>query len=276
MIIWLASYPKSGNTWVRLFLNNLIQFKDDFNINKNIITQFPLRSHFEGLTKNVNNQNEFAKYCIQAQKKVNLDKKIKFLKTHNAFWNWGDGKYTFTDENNSLGVIYIVRDPRNVVTSVLNYFHKKSYDEALKFLEENKVLGGDDSEIGLPTIIGSWSNHYKSWKKFKKNYILIRYENLLKNPIMEFTKITNYLETFTEYKFGKDKILKAIEYCSFDNLSNQEDKFGFNDNSKKNKEMKKKFFNLGPRNKWENILEEKTKIKIETLFKNEMQELGYL
>ena len=73
MIIWLASYPKSGNTWVRLFLNNLIQFKDDFNINKNIITQFPLRSHFEGLTKNVNNQNEFAKYCIQAQKKVNLD-----------------------------------------------------------------------------------------------------------------------------------------------------------------------------------------------------------
>ena len=50
MIIWLASYPKSGNTWVRLFLDNLLQKANDFNINKNIIGQFPIRSHFEKLS----------------------------------------------------------------------------------------------------------------------------------------------------------------------------------------------------------------------------------
>ena len=276
MIIWLASYPKSGNTWVRLFLDYLIQYEDGFDINKNTIGQFPIRKNFEDLTDNINDQDEFAKYCIKAQEKLNSENKIKIFKTHNAYWNWGKGKYTFTDEINTLGVIYIVRDPRNVLTSVLNYFHKENYEQAIKFLGENKVLGGDDSEIGLPTIIGSWSNHYKSWKKFKKNYLLIKYENLLENPLEEFSKITEYLEIHTDFKFQKEKILESIENCSFKNLSNQEDKFGFNDNSKRNKKNNQKFFNLGPNNKWQNILNDKIRLKTELLFKNEMKELGYL
>ena len=71
---------------------------------------------------------------------INQDNELKFFKTHNAFWNWGGGKYTFTDEKNSLGVIHIVRDPRNVITSVLNYYHKQNYNHALEFLTENKVF----------------------------------------------------------------------------------------------------------------------------------------
>ena len=276
MIIWLASYPKSGNTWVRLFLDNLLSGEKDFNINNNSIGQFPLRSHFLNLSDNINDQDEFAKYCILAQQKLNLDNKLKFFKTHNAFWNWGGGKYTFTNEENSLGAIYIIRDPRNVITSVLNYYHKENYDHALEFMIENKVLGGDDSEIGLPTIIGSWSNHYKSWKKFKKNYLIIKYENLLNKPQDEFFKITNYLETISDLKFERSKILKTINECSFENMSTQEDKFGFNDNTEKNKLLKKKFFNLGPNNKWENYLEKKIQNKIEKNFGNEMKELGYL
>ena len=276
MIIWLASYPKSGNTWVRLFLDNLLSGEKDFNINNNSIGQFPLRSHFLNLSDNINEQDEFAKYCILAQQKLNLDNKLKFFKTHNAFWNWGGGKYTFTNEENSLGAIYIIRDPRNVITSVLNYYHKENYDHALEFMIENKVLGGDDSEIGLPTIIGSWSNHYKSWKKFKKNYLIIKYENLLNKPQDEFFKITNYLETISDLKFERSKILKTINECSFENMSTQEDKFGFNDNSEKNKLLKKKFFNLGPNNKWENYLEKKIQNKIEKNFGIEMKELGYL
>jgi len=276
MIIWLASYPKSGNTWVRLFLDCLLSPDKEFNINNNIIGQFPLRNHFLNLTDNINNQDEFAKNCIKAQQNLNSDNKLKIFKTHNAFWNWGGGQYTFTDEKNTLGAIYIVRDPRNIITSVLNYFHKKNYDEALEFMKENKVLGGNEAEIGLPTIIGSWSNHYKSWKKFKKNFLIIRYENLLKNPFEEFTKITNYLENVSNLKFKNNNILKAIKECSFDNMSNQEDKFGFNDNSIKNKKLNKKFFNLGPKNNWQNILDKKILIEIERIFEAEMKELGYL
>tara|TARA_Y100000996_G_C22473619_1_gene623190 strand:- start:181 stop:1011 length:831 start_codon:yes stop_codon:yes gene_type:complete len=276
MIIWLASYPKSGNTWVRLFLDYLLSSNKDFNINDNVIGQFPIRSHFLTLSENINDQDEFAKYCIEAQQKLNLDNKQKILKTHNAFWNWGGGKYTFTNEKNTLGVIYIVRDPRNIITSVLNYFHKKNYYEALEFMKENKVLGGNEDEIGLPTIIGSWSNHYKSWKKFKKNFLIIKYENLLENPLEEFSKITNYLKNISDFKFENNNILKAIEECSFDNMSKQEDRFGFNDNSKRNKKLNKKFFNLGPSNKWQDILDKEIQEEIEKLFNSEMKELGYL
>ena len=276
MIIWLSSYPKSGNTWVRLFLDNLLSPNKDFDINDNVIGQFPIRSNFLNLSENINDQDEFAKYCIEAQQKLNLDNKQKILKTHNAFWNWGGGKYTFTNEKNTLGVIYIVRDPRNIITSVLNYFHKKNYYEALEFMKENKVLGGNEDEIGLPTIIGSWSNHYKSWKKFKKNFLNIKYENLLENPLEEFSKITNYLKNISDFKFENNNILKAIEECSFDNMSKQEDRFGFNDNSKRNKLLNRKFFNLGPNNKWQDILDNEIKVKIEKIFNSEMRELGYL
>ena len=276
MIVWLSSYPKSGNTWVRLFLDNLLSPNKEFNINDNVIGQFPLRSHFLNLSDNIDNQDEFAKNCIKAQQKINLENTLKIFKTHNAFWNWRGGEYTFTDEKNTLGVIYIVRDPRNIITSVLNYFHKKNYYDALEFMKENKILGGNDAEIGLPTIIGSWSNHYKSWKKFKKNFLIIKYENLIKNPFEEFSKIINYLETITDLKFENKNVLKAIEECKFDNVSRQEDKFGFNDNSKRNKELNKKFFNLGPKNKWQNILDKEIVKEIEEIFKTEMKELGYL
>tara|TARA_B100000963_G_scaffold232082_1_gene202643 strand:- start:1128 stop:1958 length:831 start_codon:yes stop_codon:yes gene_type:complete len=276
MIIWLSSYPKSGNTWVRLFLDNLLSPDKEFNINHNLIGQFPLRNHFLNLSDNINDQDEFAKNCVKAQQKLNLDNSLKIFKTHNAFWNWGGGEHTFTNEENTLGVIYIVRDPRNIITSVLNYFHKKNYYEALKFMKENKVLGGDEAEIGLPTIIGSWSNHYKSWKKFKKNFLIIKYENLLKDPLNEFSKIINYLETITDLRFENKNILKAIEECKFDNMSKQENEFGFNDNSKRNKELNKKFFNLGPNNKWQNILDSEILQEIEKVFKTEMEELGYL
>ena len=276
MIIWLASYPKSGNTWIRLFLDSLFNSSEEFNINKNIIKQFPLRSNFIGISENINNQNEFAKHCIAAQQKINLDNKIKIFKTHNAFWNWNNRQFRFTNENETLGVIHIVRDPRAVVTSILNYFHKENYKDAIDFIKIDRVLGGDEDEHGLPTIIGSWSNHYRSWRKFKKNNILIKYEDLLKNPEKEFFKITNYLSSTANFQFQKNDIIESINNCNFDNLSKQEDKYGFNSNSDTNKRLKKKFFNLGPKNKWQDILNTKFQKEIENIFKDEMKEIGYL
>jgi hypothetical protein len=276
MIIWLASYPKSGNTWIRLFLDNLLSSNDHFSINNHVIEQFPLKKHFLELKTNVNDLNELAMDCTAAQARLNLDDKVKIFKTHNAFWKWQDGERFFTDEKNTLGVIYIVRDPRNIITSVLNYFHKESYKVALNFMREDKVIGGGVKDSILPTIIASWTNHYNSWKKFKKNYLLVRYEDLLNNPNKEFFKITKYLNKVGNFSFDEDKIYSTIENCAFKNLSKEEDVHGFIDNTNSNKKLKQKFFNLGPKNQWQNILNDEIKREIETSFEKEMKELGYL
>ncbi len=279
MIVWLASYPKSGNTWIRIFLSTLLYSpaKPKVDINKTYIKQFPIRSDFNNLTNNLMDLDEFAKNCIPAQKKINQDNKIKFLKTHNAYWQNYEKNFFFTDEQNSLGAIHIVRDPRNVITSVMDYFNKDNYNETLEFLTDNyKVVGGTNFESGVPTILLSWANHYNSWKNFRKNYLLIKYENLINKPQEEFLKITNYLSKIGNFKFNKKEVLEIVENCKFENFSNQEKNEGFIDNSATNKNFKKKFFRMGPKNNWEDLVNSEIISKIETHFKKEMIELNYL
>lgn len=278
MIIWLASYPKSGNTWVRLFLEILLFSQNkDLDINKTNIRLFPLKKDFDGLTSNVDDIEEFVSNCLISQEKVNLDNKIKIFKTHNAYWKSGD--YSFTNEENTHGIIYVVRDPRNVITSLKNHFNKKDYNKAYEMIINEKTIIGSDkkkTEFDLPTVISSWSNHYNSWKKMKKNYLLIKYEELLNNPIFEFRKITNFLKNIYKIDFNDEQINTAIEKCNFDNLTEQENKSGFIEASIDENGRNKKFFYLGPKNNWQSLLDKKISIQLQTVFKDEMEELGYL
>ena len=277
MIIWLASYPKSGNTWVRVFLNSLFYTENnEIDINNLSIGQFPNRKHFEDISKNMDDINEFSKNCINAQLRLNLSNETKFLKTHHAYWQ--NGKYKFTDIQTSLGVIYIVRDPRNVITSLKNHYNFDNYDDALKFLlDDRKVIGIKNSkkEMDLPHIISSWKNHFNSWKKMNKNYLLVKYENLINSPEKEFQKITSFLEKLINVKFDKNRILDAVEKSSFDNLKKREQTHGFIEAPiLLNKSSS--FFNLGPKNDWRKLLNKKIAKKIEKEFKIEMSELNYL
>ena len=278
MIIWLASYPKSGNTWVRLFLDSLL-FKQDGSVNINDIgiKQFPLRGDFTGLTDKIDNENEFVKNCNLAQTKINLDNEIKFLKTHHALWK--NGNYAFTDLENTLGVIHIIRDPRNVITSVLKHFNRDSYVHALEFMKDPLqcigIKGGKNGH-DLMTIISSWGNHYSSWKKFKKNNLLLKYENLINNPEKEFVKLCNFIEHVSDLKFEKKLILKVIENCDFNNLKKQEASSGFLEGTTNKNNVKDKFFNLGPENNWKKLLNKEIKNEIEILFEKEMIDAGYL
>ena len=104
MIIWIASYPKSGNTWVRAIIDSFLdKNNNEVDINNLKIRQFPLVRDFKGIITNFKSEEQFAKNCIYAQEKINLDNEIKFFKTHNAFWKLG--QHSFTNETNSLGVI---------------------------------------------------------------------------------------------------------------------------------------------------------------------------
>ena len=278
MIIWLASYPKSGNTWVRIFLSYMLSNEKTLNINRTKIYQFPRRINFEGISKNIDDGNEFVKNCIHAQSKINLDNKYKIFKTHNAFWK--NGNYSFTDLENTIGCIYIVRDPRNIITSIKNYYDFKSYEEALQFLKNDKNIIGTLNKVrqgnDLPTIISSWKNHYNSWKKLKTNYLLIKYEDMLVDPKKEFLKIINFIEKISNIEFDNFKIDNAISLCDFKNLQDIENKEGFIEASKNKSGNSIKFFNLGSENKWQNLLSKQIIENIETSFKEEMTELKYL
>lgn len=276
MIIWLASYPKSGNTWVRGFLTSLLFSNDGSSSLKNLgkIKQYPLKSHFVNLIDDLKNIQKIKKFYHITQDIINLDKKIKFIKTHNALINV-DGD-NFSNTKNTLGVIHIVRDPRNIITSLKNHFYLKSNEEAKKFLlDDKKIIYGDFNQADFPiaTLIASWNIHYLSWKQVQKNYLLVRYEDLVNNPITEFQKISNYLSKLLGINFSEKKIKNSINSNSFENLKKLEDTEGFGEyiNNKN-----KKFFHLGPKNNWEILLDKNLVNEIEIKFNKEMRELKYI
>lgn len=277
MIIWLASYPKSGNTWLRSMIASYFYTNTgEFNFGLlNNIDQFPSFTHFRNYSDSFEKPESTSKYWLDAQIKINQDKKIKFFKTHNAFWKIGQD--CFTNDENTKGIIHIVRDPRNVITSIKNHYGYENYKEALDFMKhENNIIGVKNStkEEDLPTPISSWKLHYNSWKNpinLKSKYILIKYENLINNPYSEFSKIIKFIEKISEIKFKEKNILKSIENTKFENLQKQEEKEGFKESPNNNK-----FFYLGPKNNWQSLLDKNIKDDIETSFKNEMQDLGYL
>ena len=274
MIIWLASYPKSGNTWVRLFLNTLFFTNNKLNINNIKIQQFPNRKHFKNILDDFNDTEGVIKNSLNAQYAINLDNKVKFLKTHSACWK--ANKNVFTNSENTLGVIHIVRDPRNIITSLKKHFGKINYESAFEFMQDERKFLGSKSykeENDVATLISSWSNNYKSWKKFEKNYLLIKYEDLLANPNKEFLKLINYLKDITNFEFSEMKIKKAIIDCNFENLKKQEMQSGFIEASK---DSDQSFFSLGPNNNWKKFLDNNIRQKIENSFGVEMEELNYL
>jgi len=279
MIIWLASYPKSGNTWVRYFLASLIysnQGKSGLD-KLGYIMQYPKRDQFEKLVSNFDDFNQIKQNWINSQIKINSDNKVKIFKTHHILCSLGDDN--FTDERNTLGAIYIVRDPRNVISSILYHFNLSSTEEALNFImEEKKFIGNMKNKINYPlyTLIGSWKSNYNSWKNIGKNFLLVKYEDLILSPNTEFRNIANYISNIIGIKFSEEQIKNSIEESSFKNLRNIEDKNGFIESIEDPENKKKKFFNLGPNNNWKKNLEKKFIDRIEKSFNNEMKELGYI
>ena len=284
MIIWISSYPKSGNTWVRSFISTLLFSKDgEANLNNIKKTyQFPLRSHFKNILDDFHSLKKISENWIKSQEIINLDSKVRFIKTHHAFCNVNGNN--FTNLQNTLGVIYIIRDPRNVITSILHHYSKKNYLEAKEFIfDEKRIIGitlekkKNYKDNEFLTLISSWKTHYNSWKKFPRNFYLIKYEDLLKNPEQEFEKLTYYLSKLLKLKFKKKIVRKAVESNSFENLKRLEELDGFAEAAQNViTGNKNKFFNLGPKNKWQNLLDTQTKNEIELKFKKEMIELKYL
>ena len=279
MIIWLASYPKSGNTFLRSFLSTYF-FSNDNKFNFELlgnIRQYPKTSLFSKLGVNVNNRSEIAKSHLQVQRYINQDtKKFKFLKTHSGFLKM-DGN-SFTDLKNTLGVIYIVRDPRDVVISYAHH-NNQTHEQTSKMITDNYILDAESKGI-VPVYMGSWSLNYSSWKQFKdfNKYLLIKYEDLIKDKKGNFKKILHFIKniTKTNLEIDDDKIEKIITEIDFEKLKKLEKKNGFAEAKKDDKGNKIIFFRKGVSNQWRESLDKKIQKSIETICEKEMKELGYL
>ena len=286
MIIWLASYPKSGNTWLRFFIISLLMGeKTDLNLNHlRAIINYPHSTQFDNLVSNLFDFNEIAKNWIASQKKINSDKNLRFFKTHNMLGKFRG--HPFTNSENTLGAIYIVRDPRNVITSLKNHYSLSNYEKAKEFLfNENKILGLSEEQknlylkskkFPLTQFVGSWKSHYLSWKNMKKNNLLIKYEDLIHDTKNEFTKIANYIGSLLKLKFTEDQIDTAINLSSFEKLEKMEKKDGFSESNIGKDGNRNKFFFLGPKNNWRKILDDQVSNDIEKEFEKEMKELKYI
>ena len=281
MIIWLASYPKSGNTWLRSIISSLVYTEDGLFSFKllNKIPQFPSQKYFKELTNDFTNIHEIKKLWITAQNKINLDNKIKFFKTHQI--NCKIDGFNFTNKLNTLATIYIVRDPRSLVNSISNHYDK-SIEDAKEFLITPKTQGSSKSAHNLKTgqvvtLIGNWSENYKFWKQNNENFLLIKYENLLENIDNELEKIVVFLKKYIDFDVNDKKLQNIINTTNFHNLKKMEEEGSFNENAYTESLNKKiNFFYQGPENNWKSKLESKIVDEINLKFKREMIELGYL
>ena len=277
MFIWIVSYPKSVNTWVRSLLSSYYFTNDgsfNFSLLKNI-EQYPQRKFFD---KPIKNPEEISNYWEDSQKKISNIKKIKFFKTHNSFIKI-NGK-NFTSPKYTLGVVYIIRDPRNVITSLKNHWDL-SYEDSLKFMQNDKKFIYDKRENNYADFhfLSSWSNHYKSWLNTKEfNKIFIKYEDLEKFPYETFSKIINFINKISkiEQNQNKAKIKKSIASTSFNKLKSLEKKHGFEESVTTAQSNKKiNFFHMGSANRWQKILPKNIKDKANSAFHEDLKLIGY-
>ena len=196
MILWVASYPKSGNTWLRALLSSYYYSENGIFDPKLLskIENFPQKKYFRHFNYDRQIVTDTSNFWIKAQEIINKDKKLKFFKTHNILGKLNSNY--FTDIKNTIGGIYIVRDPRNIITSLKNHYEMNNSD-ALKFmLSEKKYIydyhtKNDYSDFQL---ISSWENNYKSWKDQKIIPVkFIRYEDVYEKTYEVFKNLVEFI-----------------------------------------------------------------------------------
>jgi hypothetical protein len=271
-IVWLASYPKSGNTWVRAFLHNLIlKTEESYDINKiNLLSAGDSAKEWydEFLDKPSNecSIDEIAAARPKAQAKIaSLTEGLIFVKTHNALVTHA-GTPMITPEI-TAGAIYIIRNPLDIVVSLSHYL-KVDIDSAIDIMNRSfETQSGNEKTIYQ--IWGSWSENVATWtKKLDPSLFVMRYEDLLADPMIPFAALMEFLYL----RPTRRQLERAVENSSFERLQAQEREHGF-------VEMPSatgRFFRKGAVGQWKEVL---TKNQVRTLLHahyEQMARFGYM
>lgn len=208
---YLISYPKSGNTWVRIILANLLNETGEEIALHNVGKIIPDSNSSSQVSAAFEPGSIFKRLPIQV------------LKSHDPYLSY------YKDKK----VILIVRDGRDAVNSYLHYQRARLTGEITR---ENIIKG----QFTLP--IGTWSEYAVDWHKGKcKNKLVIKYEDLIRDPISEVERICQFVGLATK----REILEKAIEASSFNKLKTLEEKYGHFDDRRKDKGEESAFVRKG-------------------------------
>ncbi|VAW43787.1 Aryl sulfotransferase [hydrothermal vent metagenome] len=271
-ILWIASYPKSGNTWVRAFIHNYLanQVSHINSIHQQSIDEVKSFRYQKYLPENQNTTDLDLETLCSIRPFVHREiaaaaNGTAFVKSHNF-----QGQYKNHPLHNwsvSSGAIYIVRNPLDVAVSLSHYFGY-SIDEAIEYMADD-MAGTPNEPENVPQVITSWSLNVSSWsQKPSDNLLVLRYEDLLSNPKKHFRKV----ESLLGLKKDPKRLMQAIKASSFNNLKKQEQSTGFVEKH----EDAKSFFRKGTANQWKTELSEQQIKKIIDNHGEQMTRFKYL
>lgn len=218
---YLASFPKSGNTWMRILFANLLSESEDPMFLQDLKSHIP-DSHFK----------DHVEYAKDPKAKFHA-LPFQFIKTHDPF-----GKY-YKDKN----VIYIARDGRDVLNS---YFHYLNARRETPIILEDLITGKQKAAFG------TWSDHIINWDANKtKSFFILKYEDLKKDTFGEISKLLVAIN----WKVSDEKLKQAIENSAFNKLQSLEKERGvvYKDKLKKKDSL---FFRKGEVGNWKKTFSE--------------------
>jgi Sulfotransferase domain len=264
-IVWLASYPKSGNTWVRAFLHNyIVNGQTPHSINS--LIDFSVAecagAFFGQNTAGMSTQDVQKLRPSVHEQLTRLHDDLVFVKTHNA--NLSVHGVPLCTPDVTAGAVFIVRDPRDVALSYAA-FARRDVDEIIDFMGEKGAANASDA-VQVFELLGSWSEHALSWVAAQKR-LLVRYEDLLNEPERYFARIVRFLGTG---EVDAARLKRAIGFSGFDVLAGQEAAEGYRAAGRA-----ETFFREGKAGQWRERLTPAQLRRIETAHGEVMQKFGY-
>lgn len=256
-IYWLASYPKSGNTWFRVFLAHILNASDEA-LDLNAISTGAIASGRGWVDEALGfDSANFTHDDVDALRPAvyrwyaSQAKKAEYHKTHDAYTYLLNGE-ALIPAKNSLGAVYFIRNPLDVAVSFANHMNY-SIDESIESMRKPDFAlcrGHRKMHDQLRQQLLSWSMHVKSWCDAKEmNCLVLRYEDMKQAPMETFTRATQYLKI----DVSEARIKQALDHAHIDRLQSLEQAGGF----KEKPPNVKYFFRKGIVGDWKNVLTSK-------------------